>query len=72
MYHVLQKKEFTSITTFTMTQPGVLSMVSYLLQDLIFFPYLKKTHGMGNSKTAMKPNKLEAHPVPSLVYTITV
>lgn len=49
---------------------GLFSAVSYLLRPLNLFPLLKRTHGTGKSATAINPSKLEAHPAPSLVYTI--
>lgn len=49
---------------------GLFPTVSYLLKALHLFPLLKKTHGTGKSATAINPSKLEAHSVPSLLYTI--
>jgi hypothetical protein len=46
-----------------------LSAVSYLLKALSFLPDLKKIQGTGNSATAINPSKLEAQPVPNLLYT---
>lgn len=47
-----------------------MTAVSNLLICLNLGPVMKKSQGTGKSATAMKPRRLEAHPLPSLVYTI--
>lgn len=65
------------LTTETLMHPvlrlshqQVFSAVSYLLKARSLLPALKRIQGTGKRETEIKASKLDAHSVPSLVYTV--
>ena len=52
-----------------LSQPGRKLTVSYPLLALTFGPYLNSAQGTGNKAREMKPSRLVAHAMPSLLYT---
>jgi hypothetical protein len=49
---------------------GIPIVVGNLLIVLSLFPVVNIIQGTGNRAAATNPSKLEAHPAPSLVYTM--
>ena len=61
--------KYRSFDTKSKNHYSCISTVSNLLSALKRSPPMMKTQGIGNSRTAIHPSTLEAHAIPSFVYT---